>query len=73
MIKHLDRKRMINVTADVDEKVTSPLKVSAAVNQYFKKELRKTYPNIVMSFGGEQEETAESLQDFRDALFLALF
>ncbi|MDP3920996.1 MAG: efflux RND transporter permease subunit [Candidatus Omnitrophota bacterium] len=72
-IKHFDRKRMVNVTADLDEKQITPIEVEGKVRAYYKTEIQKRYPSITMSFGGEQEETKESLHDFIRALFLSLF
>jgi len=73
VVKHFDRKRMINVMADVDEKVITPLDVEKIVRTYYEENLAKQYPELILSFSGEQEETQKSLRDFVRALFLALF
>ncbi len=72
-IKHFDRKKMINVTSELDEKKTSPMKVERKMKSLIKETIAEKYPDITISFGGEQEETSESLQDFIKALVLALF
>lgn len=72
-IKHFDRKRMINVTADLDENVVTPIAVQKIIKTYVRDVLNPRYPKISISFGGEQEETNESLHDFLRALVLALF
>lgn len=73
VIKHYERKRMINVTAELDEKRITPMAVEKELMTFIRGELRDRYPGVLVSFGGEQEETKESLQDFLRALILALF
>lgn len=73
VIKHYDRKRMINVTADLDEKKITPVEVERLVSKFFRDEIASAYSGVSLSFGGEQEETKKSMRDFLRALFLALF
>jgi multidrug efflux pump subunit AcrB len=72
-IKHFDRKRMIAVTADVDEKIITPIDIEGKIQKFYNNELVQRYPGLNLSFGGEQEETQKSLQDFLRAMFLAVF
>lgn len=73
VVKHFDRKRMVNVTAEVDEKKITPIEVERNLKKIFRDNLDGKFPGIDISFGGEQEETKESLHDFLRALLLALF
>ena len=72
-INHFDRKRMINITSDLDEKKNSPLKLEKVIEEFYSENIEANYPGVVLSFGGEQEETKESLEDFFRALQLAVF
>ena len=71
-IKRLDRKRLIQVTAEVDEKVVTPIEVQSKIEKYMNEELIKRYPDVRVTFGGEQEETQESLGGFFKAFILAI-
>ncbi|MFO1463512.1 MAG: efflux RND transporter permease subunit [bacterium] len=72
MIKHDDRKRVITVTANVDEARTTSRKVNAALAGQFKPKL-KDYPGVLVKYGGEDEDTQESLDSLARAMALALF
>lgn len=72
IIKHDDRKRLITVTANVDEAVTTSRKVNAALNERFQERL-KAYPGILVKYGGEEEDTRESLESLARAFALAMF
>lgn len=72
-IKRLDRKRMIQVTGNVDEDVLSALEVKQAVETAWTKKLHHNYPDVILVYGGEQEETQKSLSGFFSAFILALF
>lgn len=72
-IKHYDRKRMINVTADVDEKKVTPIEVEKKISAFYSDDLSKKFPDVTLSFGGEQEETKKSMRDFSRAILLAAF
>jgi len=73
VIKRLDRKRMIQVTATVDEDITTSLEVQKAMEHFFTGDTKAAFPDATISFGGEQEKTAESMTDFYRAFILALF
>lgn len=61
---HFDGERSVTVTGDVDKAITTPLKITEAVAEHF--ELEQDYPGMRLVFGGEAEETQESV----DALFV---
>ncbi|MEE3331099.1 MAG: efflux RND transporter permease subunit [Myxococcota bacterium] len=73
-IKRADRKRVINVTTDLDESQISAGEILADLDAGFMPQLLADYPGLHYSLEGvqaEQAESAESLQsDFRIALFL---
>ena len=73
-IKRADRKRVVNVTTDLDESQISAGEILADLDAGFMPQLLADYPGLHYSLEGvqaEQAESAESLQsDFRIALFL---
>jgi multidrug efflux pump subunit AcrB len=69
-INHLDRQRVITVTADVDQKQATSMSVMRAVQKHFR-ELGKEYPGYSIRFGGEWEKTMQSLRDFGFAMVVA--
>jgi multidrug efflux pump subunit AcrB len=71
-IKHDDRKRLVMVTANVDEKVITSREVNRKVEALFKDRLQD-YPGILVKYGGEEEDTQESLASLERAFVLALF
>ncbi|MEC7277511.1 MAG: efflux RND transporter permease subunit [Bdellovibrionota bacterium] len=60
VIRRLNRKRIISVTSDIDKKVTTPIKVAADFAPKVKKAL-KDFPSVDFKFGGENEDTQESM------------
>ncbi len=59
-IKHLDGKRFIAVTADVDNQHVTSFKANSLIKKRFKN-LGLTYPGYTLHFSGENKETMESL------------
>jgi len=72
-IKRFDRKRLIQVTALLNEDQITPIEVKSKIEVYSTEQIEKQYPNVAISFGGEQEETQEALGDFFKAMIMALF
>lgn len=72
-IKRLDRKRLVQVMADVDEKRVTPIEVQKKIEAFRREVFQKQYPDVTVRYGGEQEETQESIQDLFRAFGLALF
>jgi len=69
-IHHLDGKRVVTASADVDtDKITS-LKVNKLLDKKFK-DLPKRYMGYSVKYGGEREETIDSLKSLLKAFFLA--
>jgi multidrug efflux pump subunit AcrB len=58
-IRRVDRRRVVNVTADIDKKTTDARTISADL-QRFMDELLTKYPGVSYSLEGEQREQRES-------------
>lgn len=72
IIKHFDGKRAVTVTANVNEDITTSSEVNRLMRNRFG-EFSKDYPGYLFTYGGEAEDTQESLQSlFRAFLAAAL-
>lgn len=69
--EHEDNKRQVKVTAEVDTKVTSAVEVNQLIRKQLP-EFKKKHPGIVVAFGGEDEDTQESLESLARAFGLAI-
>jgi len=69
-IKHRDLRRLVTVTAEVDDKVTTPLAVTELVRQEFA--AIESEHNYGLVFLGEKKEANESMRDMLRALVMAL-
>ena len=70
-IKHLDGKRFISVTADVDNRNMTSMKANSLLKDKFKN-LGLKYPGYVLRFSGENKETMESLISLLKAFLIAV-
>jgi len=70
--KNFDFKRAITITADVDNINLTSQSVSALALEKFKA-LSKDFPEVSYVFGGEEENTKDSLRSLMIALLLAIF
>jgi len=70
VINHLDGKRVITVSANVNPKKISSLRLNQMVAKHFK---NIDYPGYVIKYGGEQEETQKSMKSLFRAFALAFF
>jgi multidrug efflux pump subunit AcrB len=61
-INRLDYKRIVQVKANVDISKTNSVEVNTALAAKFA-DIEKRYPGYYVSYGGEQEETSESLAE----------
>lgn len=69
-IHHLDGKRVVTASSNVDtDKITS-LKVNAMLMEKFK-DIPDRYIGYTVKYGGEQEETMDSLKSLLKAFFFA--
>ncbi len=71
-IQRKDRKRAINVTADVDLTVTTGNEVIAAVTASILPKLLKKYSSISYSLEGEQQEQGQNLKSIGKNFLLAM-
>ncbi|MEE9255758.1 MAG: efflux RND transporter permease subunit, partial [bacterium] len=60
-IKRIDRKRVITVTADVDEAIANPGEVIASLKKSYFPGLAKRIPGLHLRFEGHAKETRESV------------
>lgn len=70
VIKHFDGIRTINVTANIDEMKTSALSISKKLLPLIQ-QTENENPDVNIHFGGEVEETQESLRNLFSAFYLA--
>jgi len=71
-IQRKDRKRAINVTADVDLMVTTGNEVIAAVTASILPKILKKYNSISISLEGEQQEQGQNLKSIGKNFLLAM-
>lgn len=69
---HEDNERQIQITGEIDTKITS----SSRVNQEMRKEtekLKSSFPKVSFHFGGEDTDTKESLESLFKSFMVAIF
>ncbi len=71
-IRRVDRRRVVTVSADVDEAQANANEINDDLEQTLLPELRLQYPGLQFRFGGEQEARAESFGSLRTAFPIAL-
>ncbi|MEZ4704110.1 MAG: efflux RND transporter permease subunit [Bdellovibrionota bacterium] len=71
-IKHFDGRRTITVTSEINEEQTTSIEVNQQLQNKLT-DIEKQYLGYTVSFGGEYEETNESLGSLMRAFILALF
>ncbi|NIM03502.1 AcrB/AcrD/AcrF family protein [bacterium] len=69
-IKHVDGKRFISVTADVDTKNITSLEANKRVDEEFK-DIPVQYPGNSLAFSGERKETMDSVRSLFKAFLIA--
>ena len=72
-ITRVDRRRAINVQADIDEDVTSSEILVDALEADFLPALVERYPGLIYSFEGEEVQFAESMDGLFQGFAAALF
>lgn len=60
VIRRLNRKRVISVTSDIDKKITTPVKIAKTFTPKVES-LLKDFPSVDFKFGGENEDTKDSM------------
>ncbi|MCY3968727.1 MAG: efflux RND transporter permease subunit [Acidobacteria bacterium] len=71
-IQRIDRRRVLNITADVDPAVVTANEVVGDLQANVLPELLASYPGINSSFAGEQEEQRQTFEGLFEALGVAL-
>lgn len=69
-IKHVDGKRFISVTADVDTKKITSLEANNRIDKEFK-DIPVQYPGNSLAFSGERKETMDSVRSLIKAFLIA--
>ncbi|MDO8494313.1 MAG: efflux RND transporter permease subunit, partial [Deltaproteobacteria bacterium] len=70
-IRHHERQRTITVIANVDEETITTVEVQKKMEKGLRN-LQNEFPELTIQFGGEFEETTESLATLKQAFFLAM-
>ncbi|MCF7810515.1 efflux RND transporter permease subunit [bacterium] len=73
VINRTDRKRVVNVTAKVDDKVTNADEVLSVMKTGFLKEIKAGYPGLSFDFEGTARDRKESLSSLFLGYFIAMF
>jgi multidrug efflux pump subunit AcrB len=72
-INRTDRKRVVNVTADVDSARGNTEEILADLRENTLKKLLQDFPGLTYDMGGEQKEQKDAIGSMRDGFILALF
>lgn len=72
-IFHEAAERQFSVMGDVDTKVTTAREVAEKAKAWIDKNIQPKYPNLSFNFGGENEDTDESLASLKSTFILAIF
>lgn len=71
IIKRFDFQRSKTISADLDESAITSIEANKLLLDKFN-EIKVDYPAVTVIFGGEQENTKESMQSLAQAMVLAL-
>ncbi len=69
VLKHYEGERAIRIEGDVDQDITTPVKVTDAVLEHF--DLNRDYPGMRIQAGGEAEESRKAMMELFIAFGLA--
>lgn len=70
VIRHFDGLRTVNITANVNEALNSPIRVFLELDEKFK-DIPFKYPGTSLHYGGEQKESRESLSSLIESVYIA--
>jgi multidrug efflux pump subunit AcrB len=73
VITRVDGKRIIKVSGQIDSAKTSPVVAVAEMRPIVNKIISEEYPNLTFKFGGENEDTEESMQRLAKSGIMAVF
>jgi multidrug efflux pump subunit AcrB len=71
-IRRIDRRRVVSVSADVDEAVANAGEINKDLYQNVLPSLRNQYPGLQYRFGGEERERNESLGSLKINFVIAM-
>ena len=71
-ILHYNGDRLILITSDINRRIAKLPNVIKKIKKEAKR-IQKKYPKHQLQFGGEEEDTQESMQSLQQAFFIALF
>lgn len=72
-INRTDRKRSINITANVDSKVANAEEILLDLKKTVLSNLKTDYPGLTYNLEGEEKERRESMQSMRKGFVIILF
>jgi multidrug efflux pump subunit AcrB len=72
-INRVDRRRVVTVTADVDETIANANEINQDLVTKAIPLLNQEYPGLTFTMGGEQEEQQESMKSLRRNFIIAIF
>ena len=61
IIRRIDQKRSITISADVDEDVANAFDISSDLQASFLTELQSEFPEVTIRWGGQRQQTNESM------------
>lgn len=70
-IRHLNGKRALTVAGDIDEKVATSNQINSDLARRFA-DIPERYPGYSVTYGGEEEDTKESVSNLLRSFLLAL-
>ena len=73
VIKRADRRRVVNVQADVEEQIVAADKVLQDIQTNYLPKLKRDYPGLTYSIEGQEKERRDSMGSMLLGFFVALF
>ncbi len=64
-ISRIDRRRVVNVTADIDQKTTNAGEVLADLQDGALLEIQAEFPGLFLSFEGQERDRMESMESLK--------
>ncbi|MHC5059480.1 MAG: efflux RND transporter permease subunit [Planctomycetota bacterium] len=71
-IRRVDRKRVVNVSGDVDEDIANSAEINSDLAQNILPDLMREHPGLTFRFSGAQRERNESLGSLRTNFVIAM-
>jgi multidrug efflux pump subunit AcrB len=71
--EHQEGRRQVRVSANVDIDKISSVQANQKIKTDFMPQIEKKYPGLKLAFGGEDEDTQESMRSLGEAFVFAIF